>query len=90
MMLTYFSSLRDVTHKASEKWNRPAATLGDLLRDLTAAYGAEFGSWVVTEGNQSNHAMIMVDGSDVRGALGLATPLTPDSQIVIFPPVMGG
>ena len=90
MMLSYFSLLRDLTHKTTEQWVRPAATLGELLADLTATYGPQFGRWVQPEGAQLKPAMILVDGRDVRGEAGMATPLTPDSEIVIFPPIAGG
>jgi len=49
MMLSYFALFRDVTRKPGEEWKRPAATLGELLRDLVAAYGPPFGRWVMAE-----------------------------------------
>jgi molybdopterin synthase sulfur carrier subunit len=90
MMLSYFALLRDVTRKANEEWTRPAATLGDLLRDLVAAYGPPFGRWVMVDGGQFGPAVVLVDGQDARGLQGLETPLKPDSDIVIFPPLAAG
>lgn len=90
MMLSYFASLRDATHRTSEAWTRPAATLGDLLRDLAVAYGPRFGAWVLPDGVHLGTAVILVDGQDARGLAGTETPLKPDSEIVIFPPLTGG
>ena len=61
MMLSYFASLRDVTRKASEEWTRPTATLGDLLRDLVAAYGSAFGRWVLLDGVNIGPAVVLID-----------------------------
>jgi len=90
MMLSYFASLRDVTRKANEEWTRPAATLGDLLRDLIAAYGPPFGRWVLLDGASVGPAVVLIDSQDSRGLQGLATPLKPNSDIVMFPPLTGG
>ena len=90
MKLSYFALLRDVTRKANEEWTRPAATLDDLLRDLIAVYGAKFAGWVMPDGVHIGSAVILVDGQDVRGQQGLETPLGPDSDVVIFPPLTWG
>jgi molybdopterin synthase sulfur carrier subunit len=90
MMLSYFGSLRDVTHKPSEQWTRPAATLGDLLKDLIAAYGPTFGRWVLPDGVHLGTAVILIDSEDARSLRQLETPLKADSEVTIFPPLGGG
>jgi molybdopterin synthase sulfur carrier subunit len=90
MKLSYFASLRDATRKASEEWTRPAATLADLLADLAAAYGPQFSRWVAADGVKLGPAVVLVDGQDARGLQGVDTPLKPDSDIIIFPPLPGG
>ncbi len=90
MVLSYFPLLRNVTHTTEEEWKRPAATLGDLLTDLAAKYGAQFANWVMPDGKGSGLALILVDGRDSRSLQGLDTPLAPDSKISIFPPLAGG
>jgi len=90
VVLSYFALLRNVTHTAEEEWKRPAATLGDLLADLVAKYGAQFASWVMPEGKGAGLALILVDGRDSRSLQGLDTPLGPESKISIFPPLAGG
>ena len=89
-MLSYFAVLREVTHTSAEEWTRPAATLRDLLHDLVARYGPRFGRWVLPDGEHTGLAIVLVNGSDVRGLQGLDTPLKPNSEICIFPPVAGG
>ena len=90
MVLSYFALLRNVTRTSEEQWTRPAATLGDLLNDLTAKYGSPFATWVTPGGQGAGLALILIDGQDSRGLQGLATPLRPESRIGIFPPMAGG
>ena len=42
MKILYFALLRDITHKKEEDWQKPEATLGNLLQDLVARYGSPF------------------------------------------------
>jgi len=90
MMLSYFALFRDVTRKPGEEWKRPAATLGELLRDLVAAYGPPFGRWVMAEDGSPGPAVILIDGQDVRDLQGLETPLTSGADVVFFSPLTGG
>jgi molybdopterin converting factor small subunit len=89
-MLSYFALLRNVTRTAEETWTRPAPTLRVLLIDLVAKYGTEFARWVMPDGQNTGFAIVLVDGHDARSLQGLDTPLTPQSEICIFPPVAGG
>jgi sulfur-carrier protein len=89
MKLSYFAMLRQITRKEHEDWNRPTATLGDLLRDLIAKYGHEFEHWVCENGDLGL-AIVLINGRDARHTGGLHTPLKPEDNIVIFPPVAGG
>ena len=90
MKISYFALLRNATKKSQEVWSRPVGTVRDLLRDLAEEYGAEFARWVLKDGELSGFAIVLVDGRDVRSLQGLDTPLTPDSEVFIFPPVAGG
>lgn len=90
MHILYFALLRDITHKKEEDWDRPAATLGALLRDLVAQYGHEFEKWVIKDGDLWDLVIILVNGQDVRQMQRLNTPLVPNDTVVIFPPLGGG
>ena len=90
MKLQYFATLRDITRKREEAWTPPAATLRELMRGLIARYGYRFEKWVVEDGELCGLAVILVDGRDARHTGGLDTPLPPDAEIAIFPPVAGG
>ncbi len=90
MQIQYFAMLRQVTGKSQEQWDKPAATLGELMRDLTGKYGPGIGKWLMNDGKLSEIAIIMVNGQDVRHLQGLDTPLQPTDAIAIFPPVAGG
>ncbi len=90
MKIEYFAMLRQVTGKTQEQWNRPAATLGDLMGDLCSKYGDGIKRWLYEGDRLSTIAIIMVNGRDVRHLQGFETPLKPDDTVVIFPPVAGG
>jgi MoaD family protein len=90
MQIKYFALLRNATGKASETWTRPAPDVRTLLNDLIAEYGREFSRWIMTNGELSGIAIILVDGKDVRDRRGLDEPLTPHSEVLIFPPLAGG
>ena len=90
MKILYFALLRDITHKKEEDWHKPEATLGDLLQDLVARYGRDFGRWVLKDGDLWNLVIILVNGRDVRQLQNLKTPLEPTDTVVIFPPLGGG
>jgi MoaD family protein len=91
MMVRYFALLRDATGKSEEEWKQPAANVGELLFALAAHYGPEFARWVLKDGTLWDLVIVLVNGHDVRHAGGgLATPLTAEDTVVIFPPVGGG
>jgi sulfur-carrier protein len=90
VVISYFALLRNVTHTPEEVWTRPAPTLRHLLTELIAKHGAEFARWVMPDGQDTGYAIVLVDGRDFRSLQGLDTPLTPQSEICIFPPVAGG
>ena len=90
MNVQYFAMLRDVTHKSGETFSDPAANVGDVVRALTARYGANFGKYVLEDGNVHSLAIILVNGKDVRDLQRGQTPVHPGDEITIIPPVAGG
>lgn len=89
MKVEYFATLRGVAGRKGENWDRPAATVGQLLRDLIARYGSEFERWLLKNGDLGL-AIILVNGRDVRDLQRLDTPLEPNDTVTLFPPVAGG
>jgi sulfur-carrier protein len=91
MKLRFYAFFKDVVGSGEMNYERPAANLGVLLADLTCRYGRPFSKWVYAEDGRLSHmVIILVNGKDVRDALGLATPLTPEDTVVLFPPLAGG
>ena len=90
MKILYFALLRDITRKKEEDWQKPEATLGNLLQDLVARYGHDFERWILKDGDLWNLVIILVNGQDVRQLQKLQTPLAANDTVVIFPPLGGG
>ncbi|ESS10514.1 MAG: ubiquitin-like small archaeal modifier protein (SAMP) [uncultured archaeon A07HR60] len=45
---------------------------------------------VMEDGDLSSHINVLKNGSDVREAAGLDTPVEADDELALFPPVSGG
>jgi molybdopterin synthase sulfur carrier subunit len=89
MQVLYFATLRDIAGKKEERWDPPAATVGELLRGLVARYGPQFERWLLDKGDLKL-AIVLVNGRDVRDLQRLDTPLAPNDTVTLFPPVAGG
>ena len=90
MIVSYFGMLRDIAGKKEEDWKQPAATIGELLHEVVAEYGPQFGRWVLENGELLDLAIVLVNGRDVRGLQRLGTPLKSTDNVTLFPPVAGG
>ena len=71
------------------------ATLGDLLRDLTARFGPEFEEKILLNGDLANHAVVMIDGEYAREIGGMEARLDRETRakveiVLLGPPLMGG
>jgi molybdopterin synthase sulfur carrier subunit len=62
-----------------------AATLGDALRALPVS-----NLCLDEHGELRRLVNVFVDGDDVRGGGGLATPLRADSQVLVVTAIAGG
>lgn len=60
-----------------------AATVGQVLEELGARYGAVFAK-------KARAARIVVNGSPIQFGKGLATPLRPGDEVALLVPVGGG
>ena len=90
MNVQYFAQLRDVTHKDHETFSGTAATVGDVMRALSLRYGEKFSKFVMQDGQPHSLAIILVNGKDVRDGQHGSTPVHPEDDITIIPPVAGG
>jgi hypothetical protein len=73
----------------------PEATLGDLLKDLSARFGSEFEDKILMNGDLANHAVVMIDGEYARDVGGLNARLDRESPaqveiVLLGPPLLGG
>lgn len=77
--LRLFAAAREAAGRREDTFD--ATTLGDLLREARARYGADFAA--VLDGSR-----VWVDGDEPPA--GDATPLTTASEVAVLPPVSGG
>ena len=73
----------------------PNATLGDLLKDLSARFGSEFEDKILMNGDLANHAVVMIDGEYAREVGGMDARLDRQSPaqveiVLLGPPLLGG
>lgn len=90
----FFGPLRDeVGEKTVERDLPPDATVGDLVRDLTAEFDV-VGERILADGDGGDEVPedinVTVDGRNVRQRNGLATELTEGATVRFAPPVVGG
>jgi molybdopterin synthase sulfur carrier subunit len=65
--------------------------VGAVLRRLVAAYPALQGELLTPDGEAlPPYVQVFINGRSIRDLQGLATPVTEDDQLAIFPPVAGG
>jgi sulfur-carrier protein len=74
-----FAQAREAAGRSHDE--RVAATLGELLDDLRAGYGAEFAAVLAA-------ARVWVNGDEPLD--GDATPLHDGDEVAVLPPVSGG
>jgi len=77
---------REIHLPASE-----AEPVGELLRRLVALCPGLKGE-VLSEGEQEllPYVQVFIGGRSIRDLQGLATPVPPDGEVAVFPPVAGG
>ena len=65
-------------------------TVGDVLHRLVARYPRlEEAIWNA-DGSLAGHVAVVLNGRDVRHLVGVATPVSTDDRLDVFPPVGGG
>jgi len=68
----------------------PDATVGDALDALFEERPALRDRVLADDGSVRDHVNVLRNGESVRNGEGLATPVNPDDELALFPPVSGG
>ena len=90
MEVRLYATLRTIAGARSVTLGADCATVGDVLARLVERHPSLDEYLFDGEGGVGPFVAIMVDDRDVRHLRGVETPVTPDSQLDIFPPVAGG
>ena len=77
--LVLFARAREAAGRKSDEID--ASTLGELLERAVAGYGAEFGAVLEI-------SRVWVNG--IEPTDGLNTPVGPNDEVAVLPPVSGG
>jgi len=86
----YFATFRDLAGEMSYRLDDPPGDVAGLLELLAVRYGTAFRSAVFEGDELSPYLILLVNGRNVRITGGLATPLTANDDISVFPMVAGG
>jgi molybdopterin converting factor small subunit len=84
MIIRYLGSVRTTTGERELRWEKPAATLRGLPRDLALHYGPRFKYWILTRGNvPDQHIIVRINGRDARYLDGANTRLHSGDSITL-------
>lgn len=87
MQVKLFGNLRQ--HAGQLAVAASGATIGEVLRELCAAYPTLENA--IFDGDQIQaHVRVMINGRDIELADGLNTKVGETDQIAVFPPIAGG
>ena len=90
VQIRFFATIREITGVGEIRWDEPTATLGELLRALSARYGPAFRRWVLEKDDLGKTVLVVINGHDSRHQGGIDASLHPDDTIAIFPAIAGG
>lgn len=88
--LRFFANFRSVVGQKELQWevDGESTTIGDVLHDLEAEYpDLEF---FEADGELREFISVLKNGRDIQDHDGVATEVTAEDRISIFPPVAGG
>ena len=82
--IRYLGSVRATTGERELCWERPEATLRQLLRDLAVHYGPRFRYWVLDRGNKpAQHIIVRINGLNAWYLDGADTSLHSGDTITV-------
>ncbi|AEV17123.1 Molybdopterin converting factor, small subunit [Thermus sp. CCB_US3_UF1] len=82
-----YATFRDLTGKSYLEIE--GSTVGEVLEHLIRLYPA-LREELFEGGELAERVSVFLEGRDVRYLQGLATPLSPEATLDLFPPVAGG
>ena len=86
-----YAGLREAAGQRDFEVDLPAgALIGELLRRLIALRPKLNGKILDESGHVRQYVAVFVNGRDIRHLNGVETPIQPQDEIAIFPPVAGG
>ena len=86
-----YAGLREAAGQRDFVVDLPAGALvGELLKRLIALRPNLDGKLLDESGRVRQYVAVFVNGRDIRHLSGLQTPVQPQDEIAIFPPVAGG
>jgi molybdopterin synthase sulfur carrier subunit len=86
-----YAGLREAAGQRDFEVDLPAgALIGELLKRLIALRPKLDGKILDENGHVPQYVAVFVNGRDIRHLNGLGTPVQPEDEIAIFPPVAGG
>lgn len=90
MKLRLFATLRNLAGARELEMEAPP-TAGDLLDELPRRWGQAFeGQLFDNEGQLLPGVIVLVNGRHIAHLEGLATALTEEDSVDLFPPLAGG
>jgi molybdopterin synthase sulfur carrier subunit len=84
-----FADLAEVAGTRHIVIEAEAETAGEALDTLLDAHPT-LADRVLEDGDLADHVNLLLNGENVAGAEGLETPVSPDDELALFPPVSGG
>ncbi|MGQ9572904.1 MAG: ubiquitin-like small modifier protein 1 [Dehalococcoidia bacterium] len=86
-----YASLRELAGERSIEVALPSgATIRDLIHRLVELRPSLAHRLLDEDGNVPRFVNVFVNGRDIRYLSGLDTPVMPDDEVTILPPVAGG
>lgn len=85
-----FANLAEVAGERHVTVETDVDTAGEALEALLDAHPALADRVLEESGGLADHVNLLLNGEDVTSAEGLETPVSPEDELALFPPVSGG
>lgn len=88
MKVSFHATIRDAA--GTNETDIEAGSVRELLFRLRDVFGARLFDLIVDKGNLREDVVILVNGKNILLSGGIDTPLSPEDDVAVFPPVSGG